>query len=454
MMFSRRQWWIFFGSLATLGAGIVQYMELNGVDKLLEDVDMQLLQSPSLLFDTLRSASSYLITSSGDRIPRCEKLIKLACAAAVSPSVEKDIHASAIYFLLLASEYDYARDMIVANIDLKKLLAQYKEQVQDKQSAESTSLILAAAFSTMPPSSDKEAALIQKREAIAKALPILNLTLIGMLAQNQSTHLALVEAGFVKPALEAFIQGTNVPTGYQVLYELSKTDIGRKGLMEANAFEIMYSVLSDNSSQLRKLYQERAHVKAFNCVKGAISNMFKSDELELLKRYPVMLGGLSMAQKTDMVSYDAETTKLTLKWDERFAIVATSALLGTVWGCARSALRLAYRRLPFPALKTIFFGGLRASIGASLFSLIYQVGSEIKNDILVDERLFMTTSIIGTAAGIFAFRQYLLIFPFVLIPSSVATYVIKEVPSADKEARQRRLEQFKAASVLSAESKQ
>jgi hypothetical protein len=443
MSFSRRQWWFFFGGLFVTAVGTIEYMEQSAIRRFLSELSEVTLKSETLSYELFRNAGLFAKSANRVLLTRSEKLISMTCKALADPTHSGEVRAAAANFLCELWEDEDSHEVILDYLDIVQLGHDFVTQSKAHSYDTSVALLLASALSTRPPTLEKEESLHYQRMAMRRAWPLISLSLLEKISSDPYTHKDIIDSGAIKSTLE-MMQAPDIdsPIGTELLYQLSKTEEGRQALILNDAFHITRTIAFDTESPLYEMYNEDfvgnfAHIN----FTGMFSNLFLSNLTQLMKRHPDLIRGVDEAEKKELETFNREEAKTKKILLNQLATCIMASAAAGIWAPLRGISRNWWRGLDVPFTTAAFSSAARAMIGAPLL-VAGSIGITEVQKRMKDDRLFLTTNVLGTTTLIFAVRWVFAFAPFSLAPSILAYLSVMRPSKAESQVRMTLLKDF------------
>lgn len=430
-----------------MGSGTVQYMEINAINRFLDSLDENELKGGGLGFDTLRTADIFALTMNRVILARNEKLIRMACTGLLSEASGDDVKAVSAHLLSALWDVESARGLILSHVRVTDLARQYVKQVNTREYTESMHLLLSAAFATRTPSAseaEKEERLANQRQSMRQALPLITLAFLEKITSDVSSHRDVVENGVLEATMKMMSTvGVQLPIGSLLLANLSTSEFGRQALLQHQVPTFIIDIASNSESPLHSAYNDPVSTNfAPLHFQAVLSNLYHSNLRQLALEAPLYINSLTDIQKNDIQRYNLESSI----FNQRLMHISLGMLFafgsGLLWGGARGIARNYWRMIGYSTTGAAFQGAARAAIGAPLLVGSAYAALEWKNS-LIDDRLFITWSILSTTAVVFGLNFLLAAAPFSAAPALLGAYASHMPSYAERNTKEQQLSEFK-----------
>lgn len=428
-----------------MGVGTVQYMGINAVKKMLSTLDDNLVNNATLGTQLFRNMTASCRSSQLATIAKHEPLVSLACRTVVNLNVDAGVRAAASKFLVTVWDDDNSHAIILKHLNVGELARQFVIDAKKKDYTESTAVLMALAFATRPPSEDAERSWERQQQALTQLQPFVTLQILGkVISLDKGLHPLIINSGVLEPILKMLETEKDFAIDLEILYQLSTSETGRTALVKSQIFPFMLSNIVAPNSRLNSLYFEKNGYHPNSVyIYGVLANFIRArspeqvnwgDSVEkLLQTDPAILNRLEKFNYGEALQ--------SLKYLSWASACALSSAMCLGWAPIRGLARNYIRGFQFPLLGTIFHSTWRAMIGAPLF-VAMGIATDIAAKSVKDERLFITTHVLGTTALLFGVRAILTAAPFSVLPAALATFATFGSSAAEKTARQEQVRKF------------
>lgn len=438
--------------MAVLAAGSVQYIENTQVKNLLADMNENTLLSPSLAYEKFFQAAMFATTMSRVNLIKDEKLVKLACETLQRRDTEREVKAVAAFFLQRLWEFEDARPLILAHLDMTSLANLFVKQYQSIDYEQSVQLVMAAAFDSRTPNADKDAQMEERRKAHAEALPYILLGLIGAVLRDQASsdqdlelaHRQFVSTSALKHVLQFFRSSEEPAMAAPLLYALSTSEFGRRTLLEENAFSSIRDVAFDPASPTYTKLHSNDNAKSLIELAGTQANLYRYNLAELNSRYPHIIGTLKEEERKDMEVFEMKGVKASLETTQQLQMVSGAIITSVVYASARAIVRKYWRGfLPNAGYLSTALGATGRAVVVSPLLILGGFAYQDLRFAVHDDRLFISYTVLSTAAAAFLLRSAMLIAPFSFVPAAFGVWSVKGAATSERVAREKRLDEFR-----------
>lgn len=474
LSFSRTQWFALAGGLIVLGAGTIQYMENKAVAKLTSDLSDSVLISESLSYELFMNAAGFCSSSGAYPLSRNEQLVSIACKALARPDVDVSTKAAATWFLTRIyavaeaetsnpsgergppNEVSQAStNLVLQHLDVGKLASTFVSQVQDRRYSDSMSKIMDLAFQVRPPAGgsleEQEEQADERRRAIQDSLPFLTSELLGNVSRNPRMHSRIVQAGVVEAAVKLMTTVPDVPNSHELLCNLSFSPEGRGALLNAERSQKLLSrliptILSQSDSELFHTYNTpvvrkgNQHFPKLH-LRTVLANMASSTN-DTIKAYLLQHGTISQEIRDELANFSLEKAEGSQRRLIQINAAVAACMTGFLYGGLRGVGRNWYRKMGLSYVNAFLESSIRTAIGAPLLLFSGEVAWRLYSE-TSDERLFITQSILGTAAALVFVKSIFAVAPFSFLPAANAfARVINPENEAIIRSRRERISEF------------